>query len=685
VRRLISAAVAAALVLAVAPARGATDRITDDFDATTPHQTAGLPNLDVIDPVRYSLDDALVDHVQVSSRDGIHKIWVDYVRPKTAAGFKVPTIMMASPYFNTLGRGYHEECKKPTQSPPGGLPGSPGTPGLSGCVDHQTAFPEWYDEYFVPRGYAFAAMDLRGTRNSTGCQTYGDRDEVLDAVDVVDWIAEQPWSNGKVGMTGGSYDGTVALGAATEQPLSGKHKDALAAVIPIRSIDRWYDYHFFNGVQSEGHAATPAEFTAVFAGADLPNSGTEDPLYPVSLVERKACIASFGAMVDAGYATPYQDADSAFWQERDFARDAKTMRAAVFFLHGLVDFNVKTVNVGNMWSQLPAGVPKKLWFFNADHADPRCQENEKCSDHQLPYPFADRFVEATHRWWLQYLKGVPAGALADGPVEVQRNDGHWDKLPRYPTGVADTKLQFLAGGRARPGGGAEGSVSWADGASTAPDSVSFVTDPVKTATHLSGQFRFDLAYTTTGPDTTFGIEIADLGPDDEDSATARERAFDAEDQVPWVVSYAWLRAWYRASVKPRGLSTPSHGSPLIPGQQTKSSFPSLYTDYMLPAGHRLRFTFSSAAGGTIPASMGGTVTLSLPGSTVSLPTDKSLGGKDFTPPAAGGSESGGGGGGAGGGGLAATGLPLGYPLGGVITAVLLSMTVRRRRSNRASA
>jgi predicted acyl esterase len=99
-----------------------------------------------------------------------------------------------------------------------------------------------------------ALMDLRGTRNTSGCQTYGDRDEVFDAVDVVDHIADQPWSNGKVGLTGGSYDGTIATGAAVEQPISGKHKNAVAAVIPIRAIDRWYDYHFLNGVASSQHA-----------------------------------------------------------------------------------------------------------------------------------------------------------------------------------------------------------------------------------------------------------------------------------------------------------------------------------------------------------------------------------------------------------------------------------------------
>src|SRR3712207_2855989 len=104
------------------------NRVTDTFNATTPRQTPGLPNLDKIDPVRYSYKSAVRESVQVTARDGVNQIWVDIIRPKTAKGVKVPTIMMASPYFNTLGRGYKEQCKTPHQSPPGGLPGSPGAP-----------------------------------------------------------------------------------------------------------------------------------------------------------------------------------------------------------------------------------------------------------------------------------------------------------------------------------------------------------------------------------------------------------------------------------------------------------------------------------------------------------------------------------------------------------------------------
>lgn len=575
-----------------------------------------LPDIDAIDGPRYALKDAIVEHALVASRNGIDSIWVDIIRPRTAPGVKVPTIMDASPYFNTLGRGWQGNCKTPHQA---GI-GDPGTP-LLGCTT-TSAFPEFYDDYFVPRGYAVALMDLHGTRNTSGCQTYGDRDEVFDAVDTIDYIADQKWSNGKVGLTGGSYDGTIANGAAVEQPISGRHKNAVAAVVPIRAIDRWYDYHFLNGVPSTGHAATAAEFTAVFPAADNPNSGSDDTLVGAHLAQRKACIATLGAVAAAGYAPTYQDADSSFWSERDFAKDAKTTKAAFFLIHGLYDFNVKTVNVGQMWAALPASAPKKLWLENADHVDPDTPDADHArkGGHILPFAFQSAYRVAVHRWWAQFLKGIPAGALDTPTVEVQGADGRWAASRSWPVKTKDTVLSLRADGTATPGAAPKGSVAYSDGGN-GPAKATFLTTPVTTATRLSGQLSFDLAYTLQGPDTSFAVRIDDLAPGSGKDAVVTQQTLEGPVDKAFTIAYGWGRAWYRSTLKPRGISTPKSGTPVVPGTVTRTSFGSLYLDYTLAPGHRLRLTFSPSEGGTLPSETGGMVTLLTgPGlSTVRLP------------------------------------------------------------------
>ena len=570
---------------------------------TTSTNGRALPDPDKLDPPRYSYKAAIVQHVQVASRDGSTKIWVDLIRPRTPAGVKVPTIMDVSPYFNTLGRGWRNECKTEYAATPGFDIGAPCQPAVP--------FPEWYDEYFVPRGYAVALVDLRGTRNSTGCEEYGSRDEIYDAVDSVDWVADQPWSNGKVGLTGGSYDGTIAVGAAVEQPISGRHRNAVAAVIPIRAIDRWYDYSFANGVPFQGQAATPYLFTTEYQSLDFNNSYGGDPGYVPDVATRKACVATDVATVDAGYAPTYTDANSSFWAPRDFVKDAHGTRAAFFLIHGLFDYNVKTDDVGQMWQALPAGLPKKLWLIDGDHVDPATPSPQAATSdgHVLPHTFAADYKRACHRWWLQFLKGVPDGALDTPTVEVQRADGHFDGYSSWPARSRDRVLSFAPNGRLATRAPSSSSVSWADGASASNVAQTFVTAPFAHATRISGQVAFELAYSTTGPDTTFGVEIDDLPPADSADAAVTDGTYDENVTGPLAVTYGWLRAWYRDSVHERGRSTPAGGSPLVPGQLYHSTFPSLYVDFVVPAGHRLRFTLSDTAFDSVPAETGGTVTL----------------------------------------------------------------------------
>jgi putative CocE/NonD family hydrolase len=61
---------------------------------------------------------------------------------------------------------------------------------------------------FARHGYVVVIQDVRGRYKSEGCFYHG-VDETDDGGDTIDWIARQPWSNGKVGMTGISYLGTV--------------------------------------------------------------------------------------------------------------------------------------------------------------------------------------------------------------------------------------------------------------------------------------------------------------------------------------------------------------------------------------------------------------------------------------------------------------------------------------------
>jgi uncharacterized protein len=81
----------------------------------------------------------------------------------------------------------------------------------------------------TPAGYVVVVQDVRG-RYGSGGRWDPIRDDGRDGADLLAWIAAQPWSNGKVGTVGTSYDG------ATQHALALHGAPALAAMIPVDAM-----------------------------------------------------------------------------------------------------------------------------------------------------------------------------------------------------------------------------------------------------------------------------------------------------------------------------------------------------------------------------------------------------------------------------------------------------------------
>jgi uncharacterized protein len=82
--------------------------------------------------------------------------------------------------------------------------------------------------YFASHGYPFLTVDVRGRGNSEG-EFHPMIQEAKDGYDVVEWLAKQPYCNGKVTMWGGSYAGYDQWATAKEFP------PHLATIVPVAS------------------------------------------------------------------------------------------------------------------------------------------------------------------------------------------------------------------------------------------------------------------------------------------------------------------------------------------------------------------------------------------------------------------------------------------------------------------
>ncbi len=99
----------------------------------------------------------------------------------------------------------------------------PDGPGKFNCILNRTPYLKssegtaQFGKYFAEHGYAFVAVDVRGRGDSEGT-FIPFRNEGKDGYDSIEWCAAQPWSTGRVGTIGGSYNGKNQWLAAVEQP-----------------------------------------------------------------------------------------------------------------------------------------------------------------------------------------------------------------------------------------------------------------------------------------------------------------------------------------------------------------------------------------------------------------------------------------------------------------------------------
>ena len=172
--------------------------------------------------------------VAVQLRDGV-TIYVDVFRP--AGAEKVPVIVAWSPY----GKGQGTSVS---------VMGIFGLVGLSnGIVSGLEKFEGPDPAYWCAQGYAICNPDIRGVVDSDGDSVLWDRQEGRDCYDLIEWLAEQEWCTGKVGMSGTSYLAVAQWFTAAEQP------PHLAAINPWEGVsDVYRDLVMRGGMPDTGFA-----------------------------------------------------------------------------------------------------------------------------------------------------------------------------------------------------------------------------------------------------------------------------------------------------------------------------------------------------------------------------------------------------------------------------------------------
>jgi X-Pro dipeptidyl-peptidase len=347
-------------------------------------------------------------------------------------GIDVPVVFEHSPYRGDFGNAVNhgvDFARMPQEGhgPRADLPGS-------------------LDNYYVPRGYAVVLGESIGTFNSGGCPDVGGPWETLGTKAVIDWLngrargfdeagnaARADWTTGAVGMTGVSYNGTLPNQVATTGV------EGLKTIVPVSAISSWYDYYRANGLVVAPHSETQGAGENAYLGEDT------DVLADFIAARMVTTCADVRQ-----YLVDHQDRVtgdwSSFWAARDYLSRVKRVRASVFVVHGLNDWNVKTKAFAEWWYRLSdERVPRKLWLHNGGHGGPG----------PVSTPAGAAYKRAENRWFDHWLFGVRNGIMDEPRLTIQREDDSYHDEPDWPArGARNARLELSPGRLStRSGGG----------------------------------------------------------------------------------------------------------------------------------------------------------------------------------------------------------------------------------------
>src|SRR4051812_5438826 len=274
----------------------------------------------------------------ITEPDGT-QLHADVLRPAgQPLNARVPVILSIGPYFGHAG-----------ETGPDYFPTGPNDNG----PEPDPRFKDFLaGSDLFHNGYAWIQVDLRDFGGSSGCTDFGGVGEQADVKSAVEWAADQPWSTGKVGMYGKSYDGFTGVMGEAVRP------HGLAAVVAQEPVYNGYWNVYAYGVNAFTANETQAED---YAYADQPNfTVQDDPQYIVN-----------GTNSGPGCPAPNileqhnSDWNSPWWQQHDLVAKSAGHDIPLFLTQGFLEDNTKPLAAWDFFDELTG--PKKAWFGMWDH------------------------------------------------------------------------------------------------------------------------------------------------------------------------------------------------------------------------------------------------------------------------------------------------------------------------------
>ncbi|HVN02815.1 MAG TPA: CocE/NonD family hydrolase, partial [Bryobacteraceae bacterium] len=446
---------------------------------------------------------------------------------------------------------------------------------------------------FVEHGYAVVVQDVRGRYTSEGV-FHPLQQEPADGNDTLDWIARQPWSDGKIGMLGGSYVGIVQWKVAV---LNNPH---LKAIFPaVSGCDDYRDRFYSPG----GAFKLGQRLLWMSENLRAPRYHPDFSKFVLHLPLRTSDVAATGQPSDMFQEAVAHPSYDSFWKSISVREVLSQMHVPVFAVGGWFDNFVESDLEAYHLLQQSSAVHRILigpWPHNKTI---KLQGVDFGPDADIPL----RGIQL--EWFDQFLKGRDTPLLSEAPVRVfLMGANRWLDEHEWPPPARLERFYLQSRGRANSLAGDGKLAPFVPGREPADrfvydpndpvptqggavccnpkifpwgprdqrpveqrrDVLVYTTPPLRKDVEVVGPIRLVLYAATSAPDTDFTAKLVDVHPDG--------RAENLTDGI--------LRLRYRKSLDNPELAEP--------GKISKITIDAGVTANVFQKGHAIRLEVSSS-------------------------------------------------------------------------------------------